>query len=287
MAYNASTLAQQWVWNSTIATSGSNGGSMWGGGAGPVADPSGNIYVETGNGVFDGSSNYGDSVVKLSPTGTVADYFTPFDQSTMQANDIDMGSAGAMVLPNSVGAPNHPLVVAMGKVSILYLLDQTNMGKYHSAGDQDVQEVVPVPPPNTTQLDGGNYGTTAYWNGNIYTTGQNFPLSQFTIANGVIATPQFAVSTNTFPPRGSTPAVSANGTSNGIVWVLDLNGWSLNTPAILDAYDAANVSTLLYSSPASGSGAAGNAVKFTVPTVANGKVYVGSQTEFTVFGLLP
>ena len=76
-------------------------GPLWGGGAGPVADPSGNLYVETGNGVFDGANNYGDSVVKLSPTGAVADYFTPFDQSTMQANDIDMGSAGAMILPPS------------------------------------------------------------------------------------------------------------------------------------------------------------------------------------------
>jgi hypothetical protein len=161
------------------------------------------------------------------------------------------------------------------------------MGKFNSGSNLDVQEVIPVPPPNTTQLDGGIYGLPAYWNGNIYTTGQSFPLSQFTISNSVIATPQFAKSTNKFPPRGATPAVSASGNTNGIVWVLDLSAWTGTGSAVLYAYDATNVLNLLYSSPASGTGAAGAAVKFTVPTVANGKVYVGGQSSFAVFGLLP
>jgi len=134
--------------------------------------------------------------------------------------------------------------------------------------------------------DGGNYGNVAYWNGNVYTTGQNFPLAQFQISNGAITTPQSAGSTNTFPPRGGVPAVSANGTSGGIVWIVDYTGWQSNAPAILDAYDATNVGTLLYSSPVSGPGSAAPAVKWSVPTVANGKVYVGAQFAFTVFGLL-
>jgi hypothetical protein len=179
------------------------------------------------------------------------------------------------------------LALATGKIAILYLLDQTNMGKFNSSTNQDVQEVIPVPPPNTTQLDGGIYGLPAYWNGNIYTTGQNFPLSQFTISNGAMATPQFAKSTNMFPPRGATPSVSASGSTNGVVWILDLAAWASNGNAILDAYDATNVSNLLFSSPANGTGAVGPAVKFTVPTVANGKVYIGTETSFTVFGLLP
>jgi hypothetical protein len=112
-------------------------------------------------------------------------------------------------------------------------------------------------------------------------------VSQFKIANGNIAAPAFAVSSNTYPARGSTPAVSANGTTNGIVWVLDLSGWPSGGNAILNAYDASNIANLLFSSPSSGSGAAGPAVKFTVPTVANGKVYVGGQGVLTVFGLLP
>ncbi len=102
-----------------------------------------------------------------------------------------------------------------------------------------------------------------------------------------MATPQFARSNNLFPPRGATPGVSASGNTNGVVWILDLAAWPSSGKSILDAYDATNVSNLLFSSPGSGSGAAGPAVKFTVPTVANGKVYVGGQSTITIFGLLP
>jgi hypothetical protein len=286
--YNAATLARSFVFSTADPTSGSNGASVWDSGAGPAADASGNIYVTTGNGAYDGVKNFSESVLKLSPTGTLLDWFVPFNRSVFDANDIDMGSAGVVVLPDAVGSSAHPhLLLATGKVAILYLLDQTNLGKFNSGSNLDVQEVIPVPPPNTTQLDGGNYGVPAYWNGNIYSTGQNFPLSQFTIANGVMATPQSANSVNTFPPRGAIPTVSASGTTNGIVWILDLNAWASNGPAILDAYDATNVGNLLFSSPASGTGAAGAAVKFTLPTVANGKVYVGGQASFCVYGLLP
>jgi hypothetical protein len=286
--YDPATLAQKFVFPTSNPTVGCNGASIWDGGAGPAADAGGNLYVTTGNGSYDGTTNFSESVLKFSPAGSLVDWFTPFNRSTLDANDIDLGSAGMIILPDSVGSSAHPhLALATGKIAILYLLDQTNMGKFNSGSNKDVQEVIPVPPPNTTQLDGGNYGVPAYWNGNIYTTGQNFPLSQFTISNGTIATPQFAVSSNMFPARGATPAVSASGTTNGIVWVLDLSGWGSNGNAILDAYDASNVSNLLFSSPVSGSGASGAAVKFTVPTVANGKVYVGGQTSFTVFGLLP
>jgi hypothetical protein len=226
--------------------------------------------------------------MKIGPTGTLLDWFTPFNVSTLDANDIDMGSAGPMILPDSVGSTAHPhLLLATGKIAILYLLDQTNMGRFTSGLNKDIQEVIPVPPPNTTQLDGGNYGITAYWNGNIYSTGQNYPLSQFTISNGVISTPQSAMSSNLFPPRGAIPTVSASGNTNGIVWVLDLTNWTGTGSGVLYAYDATNVGNMLYRSPASGTGAAPAAVKFTVPTVANGKVYIGGQASFAVFGLLP
>jgi hypothetical protein len=286
--YDPATLAQKFVFSTSDPTTGSNGASIWDGGAGPAADASGNVYVSTGNGTYDGTKNFSESALKISPTGTLVDWFTPFNRATLDANDVDLGSAGIIILPDSVGSAAHPhLALATGKIAVLFLLDQTNMGRFHSGSNLDVQEVIPVPPPNTTQLDGGNYGVPAYWNGNIYTTGQNYPLSQFKIANGNIAAPQFAVSSNTFPARGATPAVSASGTTNGIVWVLDLSGWPTGGATILDAYDASNISNRLFSSPSSGSGAAGPAVKFTVPTVANGKVYVGGQGVFTVFGLLP
>jgi len=289
MGYNPSTLAQIFVNALTDPTLGNcNKGGIWQGGAGPAADASGNVYVNTGNGIYDGVANYGDSAVKLSPSGSILDWFTPFNQATFDANDIDLASSGVLILPDSVGSSAHPhLAISTGKVAILYLLDQTSMGKFNSSTNNDVQEVVPVPPSNTTLSDGGNYGNVAYWNGNVYTTGQNFPLSQFHIANGTISTPQFATSTNTFPPRGGIPTVSANGTAGGIVWIIDYTGWQNGTASILDAYDATNVGTLLFSSPGTGAASAGLAVKFTVPTVANSRVYVGGQYSFSVFGLLP
>jgi hypothetical protein len=293
--YDPATLSQKFVWATSDPTNGCNGAAIWDGGAGPASDASGNIYFTTGNGNYNGTTDFSETVLKLSPTGSLLDWFTPFNVSVLDANDIDMGSAGVLILPDSVASAAHPhLALATGKIAILYLLDisqpnpgQTKMGKLNSGSNLDVQEAIPFPPPNTTQLDGGNYGVPAYWNGNIYTTGQNFPLSQFKISNGTIATPQFAVSNNMFPPRGGVPAVSASSTTNGIVWIIDYTAWKSGGPAILDAYDATNVGTMLYSSPSSGAGAAGFAVKFTVPTVANGKVYVGGQSTITVFGLLP
>ncbi len=302
MGYDPGTLAQKFATPLTDATgaSGTVRGGVWGGGAGPAVDGSGNIYVSTGNGQYDGTKNWGDSAIKLSPTGAILDWFTPFNQSVFNANDIDLGSAGITILPDAVASTTHPhLAISTGKVAILYLLDisqnvppATKMGKFNSSTNNDVQEVVPVPPPNTTLLDGGDYGNIAFWatganTGNIYTTGQNFPLSQFSITNGVISTPQAAKSANSFPTRGGIPVVSANGSTNGLVWILDLGAWASSGPAILDAYDATNVGTLLFSSPGGGTGVLGPAVKWSVPTVANGKVYIGAQYVFNVYGLLP
>ena len=288
MGYSPSTLAQLFVTSVSNPASGCNQGAIWQSGAGPTADASGNVYVVTANGLYDGGLNFGDSAVKLSPSGSILDWFAPFDQAILAANDVDLGSAGVLILPDAVGSTAHPhLAVLTGKNAVLYLLDQTSMGKFNSSTNNDVQEVTPVPPANTTLDDGGNYGVPAYWNGNIYTTGQNYPLSQFQISNGSISFPQFATSSNIFPPRGGVPSVSANGATGGIVWIVDYTGWQDNTPAILDAYDANNVGTMLYSSPANGAGAAGAGVKWSVPTVANGKVYLGTQFFFSVYGLLP
>ena len=286
MAYSSSTLTQQWVWHSTDPTNGNNEGAIWGSGNGPALDANGNIYVETGNGVFDGTSNFSDSVVKLSPAGARLDYFTPFDQDVMQNNDIDLGSSGPIILPDAVGSAAHPhVMIATGKVGVVYLLDQTNMGQYHSGANQDLGEVSVG--FNTTNITGGFFGQPAYWNGNIYTIIVGDSLRQFTVGNGSISTVSNSNSNNTFTFRGATPAVSANGATNGIVWVADITAYQSGGAVVLDAYDATNVSNPLYSSPSNGSGAAAPATKFTVPTVANGKVYVGGQFAFTVCGLLP
>jgi chitodextrinase len=295
MGYNATTLAQTFVFATADPTNSGPGGSgnqaaIWQSGGGPAVDSSGNVYVETANGTFDadsGGSNYGDSALKLSATGSVLDYFTPSNQATLNSNDVDLGSAGPIVLPDSLGSVAHPhLMLVTGKPGILFLLDRDNPGKFHSGGDLAIQEVTVS--LNTTQVIGGLFPQPAYWNGNIYTAAVADHLKRYTIsssANPPISVPQ-SQSSHTFDQRGATPAVSANAASNGIVWLLDISAYP-SGPAVLYAFDATNVSTPLFSSPSSGSGAAGNAVKFTVPTVANGKVYVGGQATLTVFGLLP
>ncbi len=287
MAYDSTTLTQKFAWSTTDATGG-NEGAIWQSGGGVAVDSSGNLYVETANGTFDADSggiNYADSVVKLTANGTVLDYFTPFNQSLLAINDIDLGSAGAIVLPDSVGSPANPhLLVATGKTGLLYLLDQSNLGKYNSVLSQDLQEVSVL--PNTSDFLQGIFCPPAYWNGNIYVAAVADALKQFTIASGTISSTPQSLSAGIYNNRGSVPAVSANGTSGGIVWALDISAYPTGS-AILNAYDATNLGSLLYSSPASGTGAAGLAIKFAVPTVANGKVYVGSQGQFDVFGLLP
>ncbi len=286
IGFNAATLAKTFAWSSTAPTGGNFQGGIWHSGNPPVADASGNLYVVTGNGVWDGTQNYSDSVVKLSSTGSVLDYFTPFDQQTLNVNDIDLGASGAIVLPNSVGSLAHPnLLIATGKIGLIYLLDQTNLGKFHSGSNQDVQEVNVA--FNTTNSGNGFFGQPAYWNGNLYAVTVGNSLQQYPISNGVITTPASSVANKIYPYRGATPSVSSTGATNGIVWVEDIAAYDSNGPTVLDAYDASHVATMLYSSPVSGPGASGNASKFTVPTVANGKVYVSGSNCFSVFGLLP
>ncbi|HKV64028.1 MAG TPA: IPT/TIG domain-containing protein [Candidatus Acidoferrum sp.] len=287
MAYNASTLAQIYAWPSTVPTGGNNQGAIWGSGNPPVADASGNVYVVTGNGVWDGTQNFSDSLVRLSPTGGVPpDYFTPFDQSAFNLNDIDLGSSGAMILPDAVGSVAHPhVMIVTGKVGVIYLLDQTNLGKFHNGSNQDLGEVVLG--FNLTSGDNGFYGQPAYWNGNLYATIVADFLRQFPISNATIASTASSVAPKLYPYRGATPSVSANGNANGIVWIEDANPYLFNGPSILDAYDASRVATQIYTSPMTGAGAACSASKFIVPVVANGKVYISGSNCFSVFGLLP
>jgi len=288
MGYNATTLAQEFVWSSTDPTSGNNEGAIWQSGGGPAVDAAGNIYFETANGTFDANSggiNYSDSVMKLSSNGTVLDYFTPSNESLLALDDVDLGSSPATVLPDSVGSAAHPhLLLATGKPGYLFLLDQNNLGKFNSVMNQDVQEV-PVLPNLQFSLGRGVFGSPAYWNGNIYVAANTDFLKHFTISNGVISTTPLSQSTGPFNRRGTSPSVSANGTSGGVVWAIDISGYQTG-PAILNAYNATNLASLLFSSPTSGTGAAGLATKFSVPTVANGKVYIGTQGQFDVFGLI-
>ncbi len=287
MTYDATTLKQVSVLNTTpnALTSPSGNplaaGGIWQGGAGIASDGT-NLYLATGNGTFDPlESAYGDSVLKLSPTLKVLDYFTPFDQDSLNLTDYDLGSGGVTVIPKDpVYNPNGNLIVQMGKDGTLHLLNSNNLGQFNLLKDQVLGEFENV----VTEMR----GNAAYFNGNIYIgpTGQGLSAFQINsgklVGNGV----RFA-SSNTFGYPGPTPTISSNGSTGGIVWALDTSGFlgsGVNAPAQLWAYDATTLKTL-YSSANSGlRDIMGVAVKFAVPLVQGGRVYVGTQGQLDVFG---
>jgi hypothetical protein len=278
IGYNAQTLQQVAVFNTTP-----NGGlgGIWLSGGGPAADASGNIYVITGNGTFDASSatppnnDYGDSFLKLSPTASglsLASSFTPFNQAVLDARDEDLGSGGPILLPDQSG-PNTHLMIGAGKEGKIYVLNRDSLGGFDASTDHVVQEL----PSSLTAL----FGTPAYFNGQVYFGGDLNPLTAFTLTNGLLSSTPASQTSVTFGYPGTTPSISANGSANGIVWVVQNEG-----TAVLRAYRADNLATELYDSNQAGSrDQPGDAVKFEVPTVANGKVYVATQSGVAVFGL--
>jgi hypothetical protein len=273
MAYDAGTLKQTGVWNDT--PNGSDGG-IWLAGCGLSADSNGDIYVVTGNGTYDASSggkDYGDSFVKLTLNNgslNVSDYFTPFNQSSLSTDDIDLGSSGYVLLPDQPGAITH-LGISAGKEGRIYLLDRDNLGKFHSGDDSQIVQSIPNALGTTT--NGRNLSTAVYWQGNIYYAGHADVMKQFQIANGLFSTTPFSSSTHSFGYTASS-SLSANGSSDGILWTVD------SSASMLFAYDATNLSNVLFSA------ALKDSVRFVPPTIANGRVYVSGATQLTAFGPL-
>jgi hypothetical protein len=278
------------------ATPDGNGGGIWMSGTGPSVDASGNLYVVTGNGTFDTAaprSNYGESFIKLRTASglSVVDFFTPKDQAALSAADFDLGSGGALVLPDAAGSAAHPhLVVGGDKQGILYLIDRDQMTGFDPGGDQIVQKLMVTPGSGCVTC--GIFSTPLYWQGWLYVAAVGEVVKQYTLTNASLSTAPAQSGNDVFNFPGATPVISSNGATNGILWALDTsnngtpNGSGSDGAAVLYAYDAVTLSKL-FSSPTRGAGAAGDAVKFAVPTVVNGKVYVGTQTELSVFGLLP
>jgi hypothetical protein len=277
LAYDASTLKQTAVW---MDTGGGKQGGIWMSGCGLSADDDGNVYLVSGNGTFDAASgglDYGDSVVKLSPTLAIQDYFTPFNQTTLREDDLDLGSSGLMLLPETT------LATVAGKQGTLYLLDTRNLGKLHSADDSQI--VQSLPDSIGTGTEDRNFSTAAYFSGFIYYIGQDDTIKQFQLAGGKLNPTPVAVSTHTFGAFGAQPAVSSNGNQDGILWVLEHLPNGAN--GVLHAYDASNELVELYNSSQTGSrDSFGAATKFSVATVANGRVYIGGESQLAIFGLL-
>lgn len=302
MSYSAGTLAQEAVFN--LSPNG-NGNGVWMSGGGIAADANGNMFVVTGNGTWNGTTDFGDSIVKVGPPNSgvfpVLDYFTPYNQATLSNDDSDVASGGLVLLPTLPSGKQ--LLAQMGKEGKIFVVDQNNMGKNCavqvpacSNGDpQIVQEI-----PHATV---GIWGTPAYWNGSIYWTGANGDsgapdaVKAFSLnanGSGLISTSPTSQSTMTFNYAGPIPSVSANGAFSGILWGLDDTKFQQNTctgPSncqVLYAFDATNLATMLYNSNQAPNNrdAPGPAIKFAVPTIANGKVYVGSKHAMSAYGLL-
>jgi hypothetical protein len=287
MAYDAATLQQAAVW---VSTPNGNRGAIWESGNGPSGDASGNVFVAIGNGTFDVNNSgldYGQSIVKLSPPAhgafSVLDYFTPYNALNLDPEDMDIGSGGAALLPNQDSGPHLHLLVQADKEGTVYLIDRDQMGHYNPHNNDQIVQSIP-------KAELGMWNSPALFDNTIYLGGSGDYLKAFSFNSsaGLLSLTPASQTANTFGYPGTTPSISSNNHRNGIVWTLDNASFKDNTGAVLHAYDAGNLAIELYSSnqdPARDN--PGPAVKFAVPTVANGKVYVGTQTQLSVFGLYP
>lgn len=273
IGYDENTLQEVSVYNNTPN---GNEGSFWGGGAAPAADADGNIFLVAGNGSFDannGGVDLGESFIKVSSANglKVEDYFTPFNYSPLDNQDLDVGSAGVAFLGDEAGSTAHPhLMAGSGKEGRIYLLDRDNLGKWQAGSDSQIVGSV-------ASAVGGLFGNPAYYNQAVYFCGSGDSLKAFSVSNATLS--RTPVSQSASSLGVCTPSISANGASNGIAWAIDPS-------ATLHALDASNLATELYNSNQNASrDALDSYVKFSAPAVANGKVYVGTSDTLAAFGL--
>jgi PQQ enzyme-like repeat protein len=291
IAYSESTLSRTAALN-VAPNSGGAGPAIWMSGGGPAVDAAGNIYLLTANGVFETtmdangfpqSQDYGNSFLKISTAGgslAVADYFTMFNEVAESNADQDLGSGGEMLLPDLTDSTNtvRHLVIGAGKDGNIYLVNRDSMGKFNPSGNSQIWQEL------SGALPGGIWSTPAYFSQTVYYADSGGTLKAFAISNAKLVSPSGSQTATQFPYPGTAPSVSANGTANAIVWAHENS-----SPAVLHAYDAANLATELYNSnqAAGNRDQFGTGNKFITPTVADGKVFVGTTSSVAVFGLLP
>jgi hypothetical protein len=292
IAYDATTLKQTGSW---VSTPNGYQGGIWMSGCGISADADGSLYFSVANGPFNAFGeqpgvDMSDSVVKLKPGATglsLLDYFTPFNQAAMARDDLDLGSAGVVLLPDQPGVYPH-LAVTSGKNGHIYVLNRDALGGYRSQGNRNLQVV--------QEISGlrEQMGTPAYWNGYAYFGSGVSPFKDsiraFPVRNGRLARVATSQTQAIYSLTRNTVSISANGAENGIVWAVQTDGYYTSKPpgyAVLRAYDARNLARELYNSNQRlARDNPGPASKFTVPTIANGKVFVGTANQLSVYGLL-
>ncbi len=274
LGYDAKTLQQVAVFN---VTPNGSGGAIWMSGGAPAADADGNIFIVTANGTFDagmGGTDFGESILKLHSVASglaVLDYFTPYNYSQLNDQDLDLGSGGVTLIPDQ-------LLVTGGKDTSLYMTDRRNLGKIHPERNEIMQSF---------PAGGGMLCTAAYWEDRLYFQQAYDVLRSYKLNKGSLSPASNSTTGSLY--GGATPVVSANGNFNGIVWAEHTNAVQPEDSAILYAYDASNLSQELYDSTQAGArdvpGPA-QGTRFTVPTVFDGKVYLVSGSELDIFGLL-
>jgi len=288
IGYNETTLKQTTVFN--YEPNGSDA-SPWNAGAGPTVDAQGNIYISLGNGAFDSTLNlqgfpsqgdFGNSIVKLSTAGgslKAVDYWAMYDTISESSKDVDLGSSGAMNLPDQVDADGKTrhLIVAAGKDTNIYVADRDNLGHFNSSSNSTLYQELDGVLPN------GSYASPAYFNGSVYYGPRYNALVAFSFQQARLGSTPTSLSSINFAYPGTTPSVSAYGTAKGILWALE-NA----SPAVLHAYNPANLGVEFYNSNQAGSSRDqfGSETKFLPPTIANGKVFAGATGNIGVFGLL-
>lgn len=290
IGYNETTLQQNSVFN--LAPNG-NEAALWAAGGGVAADTSGNIFVQVANGTFDTSLNgqgfpsrgdYGNAFVKLVRSGgngalSATDYWT-MDNTVSESNaDEDLGSGGLILFPDLVDSSGktHHLGTGAGKDGNIYIFDRDNMGHFESGSNGTLYQEL------AHGLAGGQYATPAWFNGTVYYGAVGDYIRAYKLSAARFPSSATSTTANSFEYPGTTPSVSANGTSNAILWAVENSN-----PAVLHAYEASDVADELYTSKQASGGrdqfGAGN--KFVVPTIANGRVFVGTTNSVAAFGLL-
>jgi hypothetical protein len=297
ITYDQASLAQNGVLNvgpgSAVGngrTSATVGPGIWMSGGGPAVDAAGKVYLLTGNGPFDttlnangqpANGNYSQSFLKLQLDGGglhVADYFALYDAVPQSEQDLDLGAGGGLLLPQMTDSNNKPvnLYLGGGKDGRVYVVDQTRLGGFNASKNDIYQQVSGIKALRSTP---------AYFDNRVYFGGLGVGLKSFTFTNARMSGTPSSTTATVFGYPGTSPSVSANGTSNGIVWAHERN---TTTGAVLHAYDATNLASELYNSTqaAAARDSFGAANKFITPVVTGGKVYVASNTGVAVFGLL-
>jgi hypothetical protein len=289
MGYNQTTLQQSTVLN--IIPNGSEG-ATWMAGDGPAADSAGDFYFLVANGTFDTTLNangfpvngdYGNAFIKISLSGNslgVADYFTMHNTTAESDEDEDLGSGGEILLPDLTDSVGNKwqLGVGAGKDGHIYVVNRNLMGKFNTNNDNAIYQEI-----SSNGLAGGSFATPAYFNNAVYYGAVNDTVKAFSIVNAKLVAPAGSQSSSSFAYPGTTPSISSNGTSGGIVWAVE----NQNGNGVLHAYDATNLGNELYNSSQAGNGRDSfSDNKFITPMIANGKVYVGTPTGVAVFGSL-